>query len=44
MEPRTITERLDAAQTGTEFGQVITDLFAARDRTRDTDDNQEDDA
>ena len=35
--PRTIAEQLDAAQTGEEFGQVLTGLFAALDRAREED-------
>lgn len=34
-EPRTITERLDAAQNGEQFGNVILDLFAGLERARD---------
>lgn len=34
--PKTITERrLDAAQSGEEFGQVLNDLFGALERARD---------
>lgn len=32
--PKTLAERLDAAETGEEFAQVLTGLFAALDRAR----------
>lgn len=34
-EPKTIAERLDAAQTGDEFHRVINSLFGILDKARD---------
>lgn len=34
-EPKTIPERLDAAQTGEEFGLVLGSLFGALEKARD---------
>ncbi len=33
-EPKTLAEQLDAAQTGEQFGQVLTGFFAALDKAR----------
>lgn len=33
--PKTIAERLDAAQSGDEFGSVLNDLFGVLGRARD---------
>lgn len=35
--PMTIVERLDAAESGEEFGQALQGLFAALERARDDD-------
>lgn len=42
-EPKTIPEQLDAAETGEEFGRVLTGLFAALDKARweEADDDSE---
>lgn len=34
-DPKTFPERLDAAQTGAEFGQVLQGLFGALEKARD---------
>ena len=34
-DPKTIAEQLDAAETGEEFGQVITGFFALLDKARE---------
>jgi hypothetical protein len=34
-EPKTLAERLDAAETGKEFGQVIEGLFSFIEKARD---------
>jgi len=36
-EPRTWAERLDAAETGAEFGAVLNQLFAAAAEAKDSD-------
>ena len=33
-DPKTIPEQLDAAETGEEFGRVLSGLFAALDKAR----------
>lgn len=38
MEPKTIAEQLDAAQTGEEFGQVLDGFFSLLERARDEED------
>lgn len=40
-EPRTITERLDAAKDGREFATVIGSLFAALEQARHEDDDDD---
>lgn len=37
MEPKTLAERLDAAQSGEEFGAVLHGLFGALEKARDED-------
>ena len=35
MEPMTLAEQLDAAETGEEFGQVLMGLFSFLEKARD---------
>lgn len=39
-DPKTLPELLDAAESGEEFGQVLTGFFAALDKARWADDSE----
>ena len=38
--PKTVAEQLDAARNGSEFGAVLSGLFAALERARDEEDDK----
>lgn len=40
LKPKTIAEKLDAAQTGQEFGAVLSGLFSALERARDNEEEE----
>jgi hypothetical protein len=40
-EPKTVAEKLDAAQTGDEFAQVLGGLFAGLEKARDAEEADE---